>query len=78
MRLPLPSTPGRSAIEKGRRTPDGGPDRIRHRSPSSTGDELDGIVVIEHGEIEEKGSHEELLEQKGRYYRLYTGQFQLS
>ena len=36
------------------------------------------IVVIEHGEIEEKGSHEELLEQRGRYYRLYTGQFQLS
>ena len=36
------------------------------------------IVVIEHGEIEEKGSHEELLEEQGRYYRLYTGQFQLS
>ena len=36
------------------------------------------IVVIEHGEIEEKGSHEELLKQQGRYYRLYTGQFHLS
>ncbi|MCI8869674.1 MAG: ABC transporter ATP-binding protein [Lawsonibacter sp.] len=36
------------------------------------------IVVIEHGEIEEKGSHQELLDAKGRYYRLYTGQFQLS
>ena len=36
------------------------------------------IVVIEHGEIEEKGSHEDLLKEKGRYYRLYTGQFQLS
>ena len=36
------------------------------------------IVVIEHGEIEEKGSHERLLAEKGRYYRLYTGQFQLS
>ena len=36
------------------------------------------IVVIEHGQIEEKGDHDELLEQKGRYYRLYTGQFQLS
>ena len=36
------------------------------------------IVVIEHGEIEEKGDHQELLEKQGRYYRLYTGQFQLS
>ncbi|MEA4934400.1 MAG: ABC transporter ATP-binding protein [Lawsonibacter sp.] len=36
------------------------------------------IVVIEHGEIEEKGDHDQLLEQQGRYYRLYTGQFQLS
>ena len=36
------------------------------------------IVVIEHGQIEEKGDHEDLLEKKGRYYRLYTGQFQLS
>ena len=36
------------------------------------------IVVIEHGQIEEKGDHQELLEQQGRYYRLYTGQFQLS
>ena len=36
------------------------------------------IVVIEHGEIEEKGSHNQLLEKRGRYYRLYTGQFQLS
>ena len=36
------------------------------------------IVVIEHGEIEEKGDHNELLEHKGRYYQLYTGQFQLT
>ena len=36
------------------------------------------IVVIEHGEIEEKGDHQQLLEKQGRYYRLYTGQFQLS
>jgi len=36
------------------------------------------IVVIEGGEIEEKGNHQELLEKQGRYYRLYTGQFQLS
>ncbi len=35
------------------------------------------IVVIEKGRIEEKGDHEQLLEQQGRYYRLYTGQFQL-
>lgn len=31
----------------------------------------------EHGEIMEKGSHTELLEEKGRYYQLYTGQFEL-
>ena len=36
------------------------------------------IVVIEHGQIEEKGDHRQLLEKQGRYYRLYTGQFQLS
>ena len=36
------------------------------------------IVVIEKGRIEEKGDHDELLEKQGRYYRLYTGQFQLS
>ena len=36
------------------------------------------IGVIEHGQIEEKGDHDQLMEKKGRYYRLYTGQFQLS
>ena len=36
------------------------------------------IVVIEKGQIEEKGDHDELLEKQGRYYRLYTGQFQLT
>ena len=36
------------------------------------------IVVIEKGQIEEKGDHDQLLEKQGRYYRLYTGQFQLS
>ena len=37
----------------------------------------DCIVVIEHGEIMEKGSHAQLMEEKGRYYQLYTGQFEL-
>jgi ATP-binding cassette subfamily B protein len=32
---------------------------------------------VENGEIIEKGSHEELLANKGRYYMLYTGQHQL-
>ena len=35
------------------------------------------IMVLEKGEIIERGNHEELLEQKGRYYQLYTGQFEL-
>ncbi len=48
---------------------------IAHRL--STVRNSDCIVVIEHGQIEEKGSHAELLEREGRYYRLYTGQFQL-
>ena len=35
------------------------------------------IMVLEKGEIIERGDHEELLEQRGRYYQLYTGQFEL-
>ena len=35
------------------------------------------IMVLEKGQIIERGSHDELLEQKGRYYQLYTGQFEL-
>ncbi len=48
---------------------------IAHRL--STVRNADCIVVIEGGQIMEKGSHQELLEQKGRYYQLYTGQFEL-
>lgn len=35
------------------------------------------ILVLENGEIIERGDHDELLAQKGRYYSLYTGQFEL-
>ena len=35
------------------------------------------IMVLEKGEVIEQGDHEELLSQKGRYYKLYTGQFEL-
>ena len=31
------------------------------------------IMVLENGEIIERGTHEELLEKKGRYFELYTG-----
>jgi len=35
------------------------------------------IMVLDHGEIIERGSHEELIEKKGQYYSLYTGAFEL-
>lgn len=48
---------------------------IAHRL--STVRESKAILVLEKGEIIERGSHDELLEEKGRYYQLYTGQFEL-
>ena len=48
---------------------------IAHRL--STVRNADCIVVIEKGAVQEKGSHQQLMEEKGRYYQLYTGQFQL-
>ena len=44
---------------------------IAHRL--STIKNSDCIMVLEKGRIIERGSHERLLEQKGRYYQLYTG-----
>ena len=48
---------------------------IAHRL--STVRNAKAIMVLEHGQIIERGNHDELLEQKGRYYRLDTGQFEL-
>ena len=48
---------------------------IAHRL--STVRNADAIMVLEHGEIIERGTHEELLMQKGRYYELYTGKAEL-
>lgn len=49
---------------------------IAHRL--STVRNSNAILVIENGEIIERGDHDDLLKQKGRYYQLYTGQYQLT
>ena len=48
---------------------------IAHRL--STVRNADAIMVLEHGEIIERGSHDDLLAMKGRYYELYTGKSEL-
>lgn len=48
---------------------------IAHRL--STVRNSDAIMVLEHGEIIERGNHDDLIAQKGKYYQLYTGQFEL-
>ena len=49
---------------------------IAHRL--STVRNSNAIMVLENGEIIEKGDHDTLIEEKGKYYKLYTGQFELS
>lgn len=49
---------------------------IAHRL--STVRNSDAIMVLENGSVIERGNHEELIEQKGKYYSLYTGAFELS
>jgi len=48
---------------------------IAHRL--STIQNADVIMVMDHGRIIERGNHEHLIEEKGRYYQLYTGAFEL-
>ncbi|MBR3123961.1 MAG: ATP-binding cassette domain-containing protein, partial [Mogibacterium sp.] len=48
---------------------------IAHRL--STVMRSNAIMVIEHGHIIERGTHQELIDQKGRYYQLYTGTLEL-
>ena len=49
---------------------------IAHRL--STVRNSNAIIVLEHGGIVERGSHDELLAQKGEYYQLYNGMFELA
>ena len=49
---------------------------IAHRL--STVRNSNAIMVLEHGKIIERGDHRELIAKKGRYYKLYTGAFELS
>ena len=47
---------------------------VAHRL--STIQHADNIILLSHGQIQEQGTHQELLHQKGRYYQLYTLQYQ--
>ena len=49
---------------------------IAHRL--STVRNANAILVLEHGQVVERGDHDELLAQKGLYYQLYNGMFELS
>ena len=48
---------------------------IAHRL--STVQNSDAIMVLDHGRIIERGTHDDLIAQKGTYYQLYTGAFEL-
>ena len=48
---------------------------IAHRL--STIQNAEAIMVLDHGEIIERGNHADLIAKKGYYYQLYTGAFEL-
>ena len=55
-----------------------GEDGVRHRPPPLHRPECQRHYVLEHGDIRERGDHADLLRQRGIYYQLYNGMFELS
>ena len=52
-------------------------DHLQAAHRLSTIQNSDVIMVLDHGKIIERGTHDQLIDMKGTYYQLYTGAFEL-